>query len=151
MISPTHRPLPHNTQHSRQTSIPLAGFETALPTSELSRTTLLTARPPGSARSTPQASKCKEYHNYNALSPLRVPSPAWFGILSTCNISNTPHTVSVKLQETPKQVPKQPVTYQAVTQDTRTPTTPLHLARRTECVKIMFNAKYRRQCKIITK
>jgi hypothetical protein len=51
----------------------------------------------------------------------------------------------LKLQKTPKQVLEEPVPYTTVTQDTRTPTKPAHLTRRTECVKITLNAKCRRK------
>jgi len=35
---PTRRPLPDNTQHSQQTSMPEAGFELAIPASERPQT-----------------------------------------------------------------------------------------------------------------
>jgi len=34
VISPTQRPLPNNTEHSRQASTPPVGFEHAIPASE---------------------------------------------------------------------------------------------------------------------
>jgi hypothetical protein len=34
LISPTQRPLPDNTQHSQQVSIPLAGYEPKFPPNE---------------------------------------------------------------------------------------------------------------------
>ena len=41
VISPSHRPLPDNTQHSQLTSMPAAGFEPAIPAKEQSQTDAL--------------------------------------------------------------------------------------------------------------
>jgi len=38
VISPTQRPLPDNTQHSQQTSMPPEGFEPTIPASERPQT-----------------------------------------------------------------------------------------------------------------
>ena len=38
VISPTQRPVPDNTQHSLQTSIPSTGFEPPIPSAELPQT-----------------------------------------------------------------------------------------------------------------
>jgi len=59
----------------------LAEFETAIPASELPQ--IHACEPPELAHSTPQRSKYTEYHKYYYVFRLpRVPSSAWFGILS---------------------------------------------------------------------
>jgi hypothetical protein len=40
MISLMHRPLPYYSQHSQKTSMPPAGFEPAIPASEMEKYTL---------------------------------------------------------------------------------------------------------------
>jgi len=41
VISPSHRPIPDNTQHSRDSSMPPVGFETDIPASQRRHTHVL--------------------------------------------------------------------------------------------------------------